>query len=131
MAVGADAEKCHRRWTIAPHFCSEPSAAGDEFLRRELIGARGGAIHQVGDAIAALEQLALFRRMQQPVAEARRMQRGPEAVAGPREVVPRGGGVEAGIDADEEHAQAGRNDIGNALAFGGPQLRRGWFMPGG
>jgi hypothetical protein len=47
------------------------------------------------------------------------VQRGPEAVAGAREVVSGGGGVQAGIDAAKKNLQAGRDYILEPLVEGG------------
>jgi hypothetical protein len=46
------------------------------------------------------------------------VQRGPEAVAGPREVVSGGGRIEAGVDAAKKDLQAGRDYILEPLVDG-------------
>jgi len=54
--------------------------------------------------------------------KSREVQRRPEPVARAGEVVAGGGGVETGVDADEQDLQAGRDDIAQALARGRLEL---------
>jgi len=117
VAVGADAEKGDERGTVFSDLCRELFAPGDEFRGIELVGGRGGAVDEVGDAVAVLEELALLGGVELASAEAGGVQGGPEAVAGAGEVVAGGGGVEAGVDADEEDAQAGGDYVPDALIF--------------
>ena len=51
----------------------------------------------------------------------------PEAVAGAGEMVADGGGVEAGIDADEEDIEIGADDVGDGFGVGGLELGFGRF----
>ena len=89
---------------------------------RNLIGGGGSPVHEVGDAIAAAEQLALLRGMQEPCGETRSMQRRPETVARTGEVMPGKRGVQTRIDADEEHPQSRCDDIANAFVLAGEEL---------
>src|SRR3954462_10764024 len=131
VAIGADAEKRDDLRLQSPHLGGEAPAPDDEFLGRDFIGGGGSPVHKVGDAVASAEQLALIRRMQEPCGEARGMQRGPEAVAGPGEVMAGGGGVQTGIDADEQHPQIGADDVADAFASGAGDLGRCRFTRGG
>jgi hypothetical protein len=53
------------------------------------------------------------------------MERAPEAVSRAAEVVADRRRVQAGIDADEEDVEAGRDDVANASAARGLELRPG------
>jgi hypothetical protein len=61
--------------------------------------------------------------MQQAGAEARAVQRRPEAVARAGEVMASESRIETWIDTDEEHAQAGGDDVADALVFRSEELR--------
>jgi len=56
-----------------------------------------------------IQQLALVPRREPARGEPRAMQHGPEAIAGPSEVMARRAGVETRIDAAEEHASPPRS----------------------
>jgi len=124
MTIGTHAEKSHRTRTVASNLARQARTPGDEFRGLELSGAGRGTPDQVGEPVTQPRKGFLLRRMQQPGREARRVQRGPEAVAGPGEVVARGGGVEAGIDAAEKDRQARRDDVAQLLAAGLLELGR-------
>jgi len=115
-AVGTEADERDRARPVAPHLRRQPAAPGDQFLRRELVGGGGGAVHQVGQAVAALEQPAVLRRVEAPRREPGGMQCRPEAVTGPGEVKSGRGGIEARIDATEQNLQSGADDVAQALA---------------
>src|SRR6185295_7947942 len=108
VAVGADAEKGEGLRAVAPHLCREAFAAGDKFQRLELVCGRGAAVHQVGDPVAAGEQLGLLGGVKLPVGEAGKMQRRPEAVARTGEVMAGRGRIQARVDADEQDLEARR-----------------------
>src|SRR6185503_18846910 len=114
---------------IPAHLGRETPAPGDELLRRELIGARGGALDQIGDAVARAQQLALLRRVQLSRREPGGVQRGPETVSRTREVMPGGAGIEARVDAAEQHFEPGRDDVAQRLAAG--VLELGGARPAG
>jgi hypothetical protein len=57
-----------------------------------------------------LEQLGVLVRAQPPRREAGGVQRRPEAVARPREVMADLGGAQRRVDPDEEDPQAGSDD---------------------
>lgn len=115
MAIGAKAKEGDEARPVAAQLAREARLAGDEFRRRELIGAGGGAPYKVGESIAQLQQQLLFGRMQQAGREPCGMQGRPEAVAGAREVVAGRRRIEAGIDAAEKDLEAGRDDIAQRL----------------
>ena len=59
---------------------------------------------------------------QEPVAEPCPVQRGPEAIARPGEVMACGAGIESRVDPAEQDPQAGSDQIGNRAARGGKEL---------
>src|SRR5205823_9131239 len=60
MAIGADAEERDHSRPQPVHLGGEALRAGDELLRRDLVGGGGGAIDEIGDAITRLQQQALL-----------------------------------------------------------------------
>ena len=124
VAIGADAEKGDALRPIAPDLGDEAAPAGDEFGRRELVGARRGAIDEVGDAVAIAQEQPLFGGVELARREAGGVQRRPEAVSRAREVMSGGAGVEARIDAAEKYLQAGRDDVAQP-AIARPRELRG------
>jgi hypothetical protein len=103
MAISPDAKKSDYPWPVAPDFARQAPSPADEFLRRELVRRRRAAVDEVGDAVAAFQQFGLLRRGEFPLGKTCQMQGGPEAVAGPREVMAGGCGVKARVDADEKY----------------------------
>src|SRR5258707_14750035 len=72
-----------------------------------------------------LQQLALLGRMEEPRREAGSVNRRPEAVTRPPEVLLDGGGVETGVDAAEEDVEIAGDDVrqrgtgsGGEIGFG-------------
>ena len=104
----------------------QPLAAGAELVGGELVGAGGGAAHDVGDADAARGQVLAVRvghagrRVDRPLDDPGLEQRRVEPVDRVREVGLRGGGPEAGVDADEEQPQ---RPVRVAAAGRGPRRR--------
>jgi serine/threonine-protein kinase len=90
-------------------------------------GGRGRARHHVRDAVPEWQQFALLARIEQPRGEAGGEERGPKPVAGPPEVAPDGRGVQARIDAAEQHLQPVRDHIGKCGVLRGEQLRARGF----
>src|SRR5439155_14222295 len=76
------------------------------------------AVDEVGDAVTAAQQFGLLGWVELFLGEARQMQRWPEAVARSGEVVAGGGGIQARVDADEQHLQPRRDDVADALVGG-------------
>ncbi len=122
--VRAQSDECHRARPITADFGSKLVCAESQFGRRELVRRGGGAVHQVGQAVAELEELDVLRRVEKARREARGMQRRPEAVAGTSEVKTGGCRVQAGVDAAEQHLQAGPDDVAQPLAARRCQVRR-------
>src|SRR5207244_4508608 len=87
------------------------------------------AVHHVGDAQAVPEELVLLIGPELARGEAGTVQRGPEPVAGAGEVVTGPGRVQAGVDAAEQHVQAGGDDVRDTAAGRGGEAGRRW--PGG
>ena len=122
VAIGPDAEERHHLRTVTPHLRGQPLSPFHEFVGLQLSRRGGTAVHHIGDSIAGLQELGLLRRMKLERREPGLMQRRPEAVAGAREMVARGGGVQAGVDADEQDLQAGRDDVPEAPAGGASEV---------
>ena len=87
----------------------------------------GSGCH-VGDAVAEIEEHPLLVRREDAIREACRVQRRPEAVARPREVVPHGGRVQPRVDAAEEDREPGRDDVGHQAPGGTRDLGARWAM---
>ena len=73
-------------------------------------------------AATVAQHLAFLPRREAPVGEACAVERDPEAVAGAGKVMAGCAGVEARIDATEEHAKIRANDVRNCFAGGGAKL---------
>src|SRR3954464_2217425 len=86
------------------HFAQEPSAAGAEFVRRELVGGRGRASNQVGDSDPVLKEKLLLPGSEQSGGEAAGVESGPEAIARAVDVAPCGRGIETGPAVRKENA---------------------------
>ena len=105
-AEGGHAQDGHERGAISPCGRLERAAAGAQLVVIELGGRGGRASDKVGDAKAGSKQLGTIPRGQHAVREAGGFEGPPEAVARSSEVLAGGAGVEAGVDAAEQDAQA-------------------------
>ncbi len=114
--IGPNADHRDPLRPVALHLPLQPPRPGEELLPLELGRGRRGPRHEIRDPVARVQQLPLLPRREQARGEPRAMQHGPEAIAGPREMMARRAGVETRIDAAEEHAQPGRDYIGHRLA---------------
>src|SRR5262249_14900453 len=85
------------------------------------------ARNDIRDAIATLQQLPFIKRGQQTLRESGGKKCGPEAIAGPREVMAHRGRVESRIDAAKEYAQIRRDHVANRFLSGRAELFFGWF----
>src|SRR3954454_24413501 len=68
--ISADSEHGDELRRIPLHFGEQPTPAGDELSRTQLVGARGRACDQIGYAAAVLQELALLPRRKPPIGEA-------------------------------------------------------------
>jgi hypothetical protein len=59
-SIGADAQHGQHGGTIAFHLDFQACQAIDQFTGRQLIGAGGGACHEVGEAAAQRQQIAFM-----------------------------------------------------------------------
>ena len=91
----------------------QPSGAAPELVGAELVGRCRRPRDEVGQPDTAALQGRVLLRREQPLGEARRVERFPKEVPGPCEVVPDGAGIERGVDADEQDAQAVTDDVGD------------------
>jgi len=82
LAVRTHAEKGDGFRAVAPQLGRDAFASGDELGGVELLGRGGAAVDEVGDTVAALEQLVLLGRVELSAGKTRQVQRRPEAVAG-------------------------------------------------
>src|SRR5215471_9882885 len=113
-SIGADPEHGQHLRTVTDEQLTQSVAAAAQLLRAQLVGPCGGTRRQVGAAEPVARQQSVLVRREQPIGEARAVQRRPEAVARTREVVANSGRVEAGIDAAEEDSQTRRDDVRDA-----------------
>ena len=130
-AVGTDADKGDDGRSPAFDFGLEALAAGAKFLVCEFIGAGGGAFDDIGDAEFEVEKEGFFKGGEKARGEAAGVEGGPEAVAGAAEVVADGGGVEAGVDADEEDDEVFGGKIRDDPVVRGEEIGFGGFPRGG
>ncbi len=121
-AIRRHPEKGDHPRPIALHLPRQPACPVAQLFVTQLVGGRGRGIGDVGNAVSVFEKASILRRVQPPVGEAGGMQRRPEAVAGPREVVADRGGLQTRVDADEENFQTPGDDVGNATASRGRDL---------
>ena len=110
-AVSADSDDSDPTGMIASGLSREPGTAANQLVGRQLVGARGGSRHEIGDAAATCQQFRFFPRRQHPIGEACRVERAPEPVSGPREVVTSCGRVEPRIDAAKQNGEIWRDQV--------------------
>src|SRR5262249_51904176 len=130
-AEGPDADKGDDGGAPTFDFRFKTLAAGAKFVVSEFIGAGGGAGNGVGDAEVEVEREGAFKGGEEARGEAAAVERGPEAVAGAAEVAADGGGVETGVDADEQDDQVFADEIRDGLVVRGEELRFGGFPGSG
>jgi hypothetical protein len=93
----------------------KPDTSRAQLHRREFTGPGSGAIDQIGDADAAVNEVPpvlighRLAAIKITIDDAGQAQRGIETIARVREVSLCGGGPQAWVDADEEQLQAGAN----------------------
>jgi hypothetical protein len=93
----------------------ERLGTGPQLVVGELGGGTGRAVDEVRHADAVGEQLLVLVGAQPPRGEPRGVQRRPEPVARPGEVVARLGGPQRRVDADEEDPEPGDYDVAEGL----------------
>ena len=86
-----------------------------QLLGGELRGRAGRPGHDVGDAEPVGQQLAVLVRREQPRGEPGQVDRRPEAVAGPGEVVAALGRQQRRVDPAEQHATSRRDHVRQRL----------------
>jgi hypothetical protein len=82
-----------------------------KLLAGELIGARSRTRDKVRDTKAIVQEFAILCRHEESLSETSAKERTPESISGTGEMVTCRPGVEAGIDATEEHGEIWRKDI--------------------
>lgn len=129
-AVGGDAENGDGAGAVSADLVEKCAATGEELGARELIGTGRCAGDDVGDTQPERQQLELVAGGEEPRGQAAVVQRGPEPVARATEVATDGCGVQTGVDPDEEHSQAGGDDVGDELGLSGEEVGAvgfGWW----
>jgi hypothetical protein len=104
-AVRVNTDKRDDGRAPASDFGLEAPAACAKFVVRQFIRARGGALDDVGDAVAEVKKQRSLKRGEEARCESTAVKGRPEAIARAAEVAADGGGVEPGVDAGEENDQ--------------------------
>src|SRR2546427_2489726 len=103
----------------------ERAASGPELVRGQLRRRGGRPVDQVRDAEAYGRQILIVERRPLALGEARAVERLPEAVARPGEVVPDRPRVQPRIDAHEHHVELISEHVGDRAAASGVELLSG------
>jgi hypothetical protein len=111
--VGADPQHGHHLRPDGGRLGGQPGPAGPQLLGPQLGGARGGPLDQVGDPQPEGQQLGLLVGGELPWGQPAQVQRLPEPVPGPGEVVPDRRRPQPRINAAEQHLQTVHERIGN------------------
>jgi hypothetical protein len=102
-AVRANSKYCHPSGPETSNLARQPLPSSDQFLPAQFICPGSGTRDNVGQAIAMAQQEPILVRRQNSRRESRPVQHRPKTVTGTGEVVPHGSGIEARVDAAEEH----------------------------
>src|ERR1700730_2367126 len=122
--VGGDTDDRQPPGTQPRGLRAQRATALAQLLRAQFVRPGRGAGDDVGEAEPEVEKLFLLVRTQQARRERGPVRRRSEAVPRAGEVVPGGGGVQARVDAREQHPQVGRRDIGDRPVSGRRQVSR-------
>src|SRR4030095_13123377 len=125
--VRSDAEEGHTLRLVTKDFLLQNSRPARILFVGQLRGRGRRARDQIGAAIAALEQLAFFRRRKQPVGKSGLEQSRPEPVAGSGKVMPYSRRIQSWIDPAKEQLQSARDHVRHGLPGGGEQFLFRWF----
>src|ERR1043166_2448619 len=107
----ADTQNGYRPRSELPDLLLKSPAPGEQLLSAEFVGCGRGPSHEVGNAIAESQQLALFIRPEQAVGEARGEKRRPKPIARSRKMMAGPRRIEARIDAAKHNLKSRRDDI--------------------
>ncbi len=110
-AIWSDADEGDDGGAPAFDFGFEALATGAKLVVGEFIGARGSALHDVGDAEFEVEKKGLFKGGEEARREAAAVEGRPKAVARAAEVAADGSRVEAGVDASEQDDEVFGDEI--------------------
>jgi hypothetical protein len=121
-AVRGDPDDREPPRTQPLHQRPQAVAAGAQLRVAQLVGPCRRSVHHVRDAQPEGGQLTLLRGQQAARGEPAQVQRGPEPVAGPAEMVPGQRRDEAGVDAAEQHGA--RRVVGSGEQVGHGQGAR-------
>jgi hypothetical protein len=124
--VGGQADDGDEPGSLGAHERVELGGPGEQLLARELVGRARGTRRDVRHADAEVEQVEVLVGSQTARGEAGGVQRRPEAVAGPGEVVADLGRAQRRVDPDEEDPQArsGQRPEDGPRCLGRPTCRR-------
>src|SRR4051812_8252618 len=98
MTIRADAEDGDNRGTMVLNFGGQPPPAGNEIISRKFGGRRRGERDDIAEADAALQQFTLFERRHQSTGKSGFVERRPEPISRPCEMMADGRRVETRID---------------------------------
>jgi hypothetical protein len=105
----------------------KPSPARAKFVVRELISTGRGTFNDIGNAISKIKKKRPLKGRKKAWSKSAAKKSRPKSIARPAKMPPDGRGVEAGIDAREEHDQILGREIGNELVARGKDLGLGGF----
>ena len=128
-AIRADSKEGNPLRGIAVKLPLELRRTRDQFFRTEFGRHRCRAWDQVGQAETELEKLLVLPRRIQAPGESAGVERGPEPVPWPREMVPRPGGVQPRIDPAKDDRQSRPQGVPNRAVRGREQVRPSWSRP--
>src|SRR3954447_22703979 len=121
--VRRDAQDSQPLRSEATHLLAQQPTPLDDLRAAQLVGPRRRPRGDVGDPETQPQQLVLLGGQQLPWREPGAVQRRPEPVAGPGEVVPGQGRDQTGVDAGEEHPQSGRDHVRDGPGPGRLEVR--------
>ena len=123
--IGGDSDDGDHSRAIASHLCFQFLSPASQLVGGQFRRRHGGSIDEVGDPAADFEQFLLLPWFEEPWRESGGVERRPEAIARPCEVMAGSPGVQAGVDAAEEHIEIRRDDITDRPPGGRLELRPG------
>ena len=92
--------------SISSDLALETTPTGEQFMWSNVSRAGSRAGDDVRETVSEPEQQLVFPRIENAACEPTRLQRGPEPVAGPREVMANGGRVQAWVYAAENDLES-------------------------
>jgi hypothetical protein len=125
--IGGDSQEGDDRWTKVVEFPLQDEAPFGELLGRQFLGRGGRAADEIGDPDSEIEQRPFLERREQSRRESRGLERRPEPVSGPGEMMAHRGRVEARIDPAKEENQARGDQVRDRPAMRRRDLVSCWL----